>query len=70
MSEELADLHAKLRARKGQPGMAENVAQIERMIEEAESTGYVYKEAGSGHFVTADFAARNQSTTYRLKVRR
>lgn len=69
MSDHLAELRAKLRARKGAPGMAENVADLEAMIEAAEDSGYVYKEAGSGRFVTAEFADKNRSTTYRLKVR-
>lgn len=68
MSENLIELRAKLRARKGTPGMAENVAEIEAMLEAAEDSGYVYKDAATGHFVTAEFADQNRSTTYRLKV--
>ena len=70
MSDNLAELRSLLKARKGMPGMAENVAEIEAMIESAETSGFVYKDAATGHFVSEEFAGKNRSTTYRLKVRR
>lgn len=68
MADDLTDLKAKLRARKGKPGLAENVAEPERIIEEAESGGYIYREAAGGRFVTAEYAAAHPGTTIRQKV--
>jgi hypothetical protein len=65
----LADLRAKLRARKGKSGFAANAAELERMIEEAEGSGFVYRETRSYHFVTAEYAEANPSTTFKTRVR-
>jgi hypothetical protein len=65
----LDDLRAKLAARKGRPGFAANVAELERLIEEAEGRGYVYRDAGTGHYVTPEYAEANPTTTYKVRTR-
>jgi hypothetical protein len=65
----LEELRRKLAAREGKPGMSANVAAIKALIEEAEGTGYTYRDAATGHFVGKDYAEANPATTYRTAVR-
>lgn len=69
MADELADLRAKLRARKGKAGFAANVAEIEAMIADAEASGFVWRRTQSYQFVTAEYAAANPETTFKTRIR-
>lgn len=63
---ELDDLRAKLRARRGRTGFAQNVAEIEArvaVLEEIEA-GKRYRSKATGKFVSAAYAAAHPDETY------
>ena len=61
-------LKAKLAARENQPGFAANVEALKAEIARLEALTFLYRDTGTGQFVSAEYAAANPETTRRVEA--